>query len=332
MPMSSAISDAEARAIADFVKQGGTVIADLMPGYYDQHGVIRTNSLVKEIFGMANIGMPERASAPLNYQGKVEMKVSHYDPAARPATAVAKAKIGDKDAVFVNSYGKGKAIYMACSATSTFGDWEIMRYTPKNQPASKFLAGIINEVFRSHDIRPLATAPGMPLVQLASRRINDGFLLGVLRDTAVANSLPPTKVKHTFKLDNRYFVYDMLNGKYIGNGNSFDYEFEPCTQALFALLPYQVTGVKCSAEKSGGNVKLTVEVLRKESTAKWSNHIFRVKVFSPDGKENPSFSQLIFADGNRGEMHFKMPLNRPDTGWKAEVQCVLTGTKSTVLW
>ena len=221
---------------------------------------------------------------------------------------------------------------MACSATATFGDWEIMRYTPKNQPASKFLGGIINEVFRNHGIRPLATAPGMPLVQLTSRKINDGFLLGVLRDPAVASALPPTNVKHTIELDNRYFVYDVIKGKHIASGNSFDYGFEPCTQALFALLPYQVTEVKSYAEKSGGKVKITVEACRNESDARWSDHIFQVKVFSPDGKENPSFSQLLFADGNRGVISFKLPLNLPETGWKAEIRCVLTGTKSTVLW
>ncbi|MBE6355702.1 MAG: hypothetical protein E7058_01155 [Lentisphaerae bacterium] len=332
MPMSSALSDAEARAIADFVRNGGTVIADLMPGYYDQHGVRRTNSIVKEIFGMENIGMPERTDIPLDYQDKVKMKISYYDPAARPSTASPLAAVGGKGAVFVNSYGKGKAIYMACSATATFGDWEIMRYTPKNKNSGLFLAGIIKDAFSKHNIRALATAPGMPLVQMISRRINDGFLLGVLRDPAVANSLPQVKKKHTLFLDDNYFIYDVVTRKYLGSGSRFDHEFEPCSQNLFALLPYRVTDIKCQVAKNGGKVKLSVTAGRSDSAAQWCDHIFQVRIFSPDGKENPSFSQLLFAQGNRGEMIFKLPLNMPQTGWKAEVQCVLTGTKSTVLW
>jgi hypothetical protein len=37
LPRSSALSAAEARAIAEFVAQGGTVIADGVPGAYDEH-------------------------------------------------------------------------------------------------------------------------------------------------------------------------------------------------------------------------------------------------------------------------------------------------------
>jgi len=331
MPMSSAISDAEAKAIADFVKNGGTVIADLMPGYYDQHGVKRTNALVKEIFGMENIGIPVRASAPLSGQN-AEMKISHYDPAARPSTAIALAAVGQTPAFFINSYGKGKAIYMACSAPATFGDWEIMRYTPKNIAAGKLLTAIIHNVLSEQNIKALATAPGMPVVHMSSRKIKNGFLLGVLRDPAVANSLPPTEVMHTIRLNDRYFIYDVINRKYLGNSDHFEYKFAPCTQALFALLPYHAAKLEGKIIKTGRNITLNLRADAGCEPEKYTDHLFRVTVYSPDGKENPSFSQLLFADGNQAAMSFDIPLNLPENGWRIEAVCILTGAKYEKLW
>ena len=331
MPMSSAISDAEARAIAEFVKNGGTVIADLMPGYYDQHGVKRTNALVKEIFGMENIGIPVRASAPLSGQN-AEMKISHYDPAARPSTAIALAAVGQTPAFFINSYGKGKAIYMACSAPATFGDWEIMRYTPKNIAAGKLLTEIIHNVLSEQNIKALATAPGMPVVRMSSRKIKNGFLLGVLRDPAVANSLPPTEVMHTIRLNDRYFIYDIINRKYLGNSDHFEYKFAPCTQALFALLPYHAAKLEGKIIKTGRNITLNLRADAGCEPEKYTDHLFRVTVYSPNGKENPSFSQLLFADGNQAAMSFDIPLNLPENGWKIEAVCILTGAKCEKLW
>jgi hypothetical protein len=44
LPCSTVLSDGEVRALAAFVKRGGTLVADLMPGFYDQHGAVRENT------------------------------------------------------------------------------------------------------------------------------------------------------------------------------------------------------------------------------------------------------------------------------------------------
>lgn len=47
------LSDAEAHAIEAFCERGGTVIADYMPGVWDQHGKGRVNGgVLDELFGV----------------------------------------------------------------------------------------------------------------------------------------------------------------------------------------------------------------------------------------------------------------------------------------
>ena len=127
LPAALCLSDAEARQIKDFCKNGGTVIADFMPGLWDQHGKGRAAGGVlddmfgvkhsakmtaKDVFGGtlwsetnqdANYGY--KAYQQLMTKGNASIKdVSGFDKAVR-AMPVAK----------VNSFGKGKAVLMNLS-------------------------------------------------------------------------------------------------------------------------------------------------------------------------------------------------------------------------
>jgi hypothetical protein len=56
LPYTLALSDRSAQRIAKFVRQGGTVLADVLPGLTDERGTPRTNAadgknLVRDLFG-----------------------------------------------------------------------------------------------------------------------------------------------------------------------------------------------------------------------------------------------------------------------------------------
>ena len=50
--MSLALSDLEVKNIRDFVKQGGIVIADALPGVMDNHTKFRENRELADVFGI----------------------------------------------------------------------------------------------------------------------------------------------------------------------------------------------------------------------------------------------------------------------------------------
>jgi len=54
LPACLCLSDAEARRIRDFCRAGGTVIADYLPGVWDQHGRGRGRGALDDLFGVAH--------------------------------------------------------------------------------------------------------------------------------------------------------------------------------------------------------------------------------------------------------------------------------------
>ena len=61
LPACYALSDAEARRIADFARAGGTVIADFACGLFDPHGRGRPRGALDDLFGVAHDGGETRA-------------------------------------------------------------------------------------------------------------------------------------------------------------------------------------------------------------------------------------------------------------------------------
>jgi hypothetical protein len=60
LPAVYALSDVEARRIADFARSGGTVIADFACGLFDQHGRGRPRGALDELFGVRHDGEETR--------------------------------------------------------------------------------------------------------------------------------------------------------------------------------------------------------------------------------------------------------------------------------
>jgi hypothetical protein len=60
LPAAYALSDIEARRIADFAASGGTVIADFAAGLFDQHGRGRSRGALDDLFGVRHDGTETR--------------------------------------------------------------------------------------------------------------------------------------------------------------------------------------------------------------------------------------------------------------------------------
>jgi hypothetical protein len=121
LPACLCLSDAEARRIQDFCRAGGTVIADYMPGLWDQHGKGRSGGgALDEMFGVAH--KPSLRAADVfggqlwcevnqdnNFSWKTyESFLTNGNTCVKDPTGFNKA-VRDMPTVSTNRYGKGTA-------------------------------------------------------------------------------------------------------------------------------------------------------------------------------------------------------------------------------
>ncbi len=59
--MSLALSDQEVKNIQDFVKQGGILIADALPGVMDNHTKFRSKRALADVFGIKARSLPGKS-------------------------------------------------------------------------------------------------------------------------------------------------------------------------------------------------------------------------------------------------------------------------------
>lgn len=127
LPATYCLSDAEANRIRNFVKQGGTVIADFLPGVFDQHGRGRTDDgALSDLFGVqhsASLKATDIFSDRLWVETDQDANFSYssYEELMSKGNTGIRHPKGFTQAVrnigtsFSRSFGSGKAVLMNLS-------------------------------------------------------------------------------------------------------------------------------------------------------------------------------------------------------------------------
>lgn len=125
LPACYALSDVEARRIAEFCERGGLVVADFACGLFDQHGKGRTRGALDDLFGVSHGGDLTKADF---FGGKLWVETNQdaafgydryrrlFDSAACPLEgdfAVAEHRLGKTR--HVRKVGRGTAVYLNLS-------------------------------------------------------------------------------------------------------------------------------------------------------------------------------------------------------------------------
>jgi hypothetical protein len=127
LPACLCLSDAEARRIREFCRRGGTVIADYLPGLWDQHGKgRRSGGVLDDMFGVKHdAGMRARdifgtrlwcetdQDANFNYKTYDQLLTRRMD-CIRDASGFNKA-VRDMNVCRVRKFGRGTAVLMNLS-------------------------------------------------------------------------------------------------------------------------------------------------------------------------------------------------------------------------
>ena len=126
LPHSTALSNREAAAIRRFLEDGGVLLADALPGLFDEHVAWRETGALDGLFGLAAAPPRARLAATARHKGPVRATangtalglrgelsgIEALEPALRAKEGRPLLSVGDTPLAIVNRVGKGRAVYL----------------------------------------------------------------------------------------------------------------------------------------------------------------------------------------------------------------------------
>ncbi len=115
--------------------------------------------------------------------------------------------------------------------------------------------------------------------------------------------------------------------KYHGQNDTLATTLAPGETALYASLPYRVTGLEVQGPEratAGANVELRCAV--RGDGQPLGDHVFHVELRDPAGRTVPHYSQNVLAPAGRCALQIPLALNEAPGAWSVRVCDVLTGT------
>lgn len=340
LPLSSALSETEINNLEKFVGNGGTVIADFLPGEWTRHGRKRDNYPLEKLFGIKTTEPEIKVNSGIfQWNGETDsvVEVNTIQTGLELTTGKSLAVIKDNKqkeypAIIVNKYGKGNTVLLCGDILSSFGNWKEMKYTQKRKPATEKLITELKELFSLSGIKAdswLQDKDGnpIPLSSIYRRNVGKIRLFAVIRE----NTGNLDKKEKTFlPLDSKYYVYKVLFDKpsFLGYTDKVEFETSPTTQTLLAVIPYKVTGIsfnkKPEAVKPGQCVEFSIS-LKTNPAGEGDKHVVCVKVIAPDGKERKEYEKVLSRESGKTSFFIPFALNDPKGAWTIKALDVATG-------
>jgi hypothetical protein len=307
-----ALSDRSAAAVAAWVKAGGVLVTDDKTGLFDEHGRGRTTPILAAL----TAGKPEQTSPPFDVFACERGKVVLAKPFS--LNQYARERLLGAERVAAAKATVGRMTYLAGLAA------RIPVLDQTGRPAHAV------EVFQFTD------GPARYIALLRNPG-NDGRLARALRDVATQCFPDPIQVTVQFSpkprspgtpVDDAPEVYNVRAGTHLGQVTSDTTTLEPWSPAVYALLPYRVSGVEISAPAKArrGEIVPVRLAIRRDGAGTVGHHVLRVDVFGPDGALRTFYSRNLDADAGRAEMTIPFALNDAPGSWRLRVRDVATGT------
>ncbi len=305
LPMSVALSDKEVAAIREFVRQGGTVIADALPGVMDEHCAFREARALADVFGIAPAKSNREAVVAMN--GEPEVKL---------AGAKALRTEAGQPQLIENRFGQGRA-YLLNYFLHRYAEDKLER---KQGPTLEKLKQVMTAA---------ALNPAVKLTSLAGERVADcesylfNFgstkLLGLVPDK---DKPAPQRLRVAFEKQGT--LYDVRQQRYLGTGSSFEIEVEPAVPRLLALVENRISGLTLQAApraKLGERVTLQFRL----PSAPQLNSVAVVKVTSPAGREMHYYGGNQEITKGTGSLSFRTARNDAAGTWRVSVTETISG-------
>jgi len=363
LPVAYGISPQAAKAMRDFVKRGGTLIADYRPGIYDHHArpydAKSGKGTLDDLFGI-------RASLPIETDQVKQTKIEgtlgdqaitaftnpNRETIAGTGITLSGAKAlgmaGDHPVCIVNMVGKGRAILLnfalwsimnARTETPNLGGQANVEETPHH--VSLLLSELLKSAGaeRTYKLAPYKNPAKHEFVgNLEVQRWQNGDyeIVSFFRQTGIREVSGRWAHVHFNKPFDREpkhrFVYDIRNKVSVGQqfeGWNWVHDIVPARAGF-----YVVMAEKCHApelELPDAVVRGTV-VRGKLSVPKAGGlHAIKIRVRGPDNTPANAFDQTIICDDKPQPLVLPIAFNDPQGTWTVQATDVFTDETEQVL-
>jgi hypothetical protein len=290
LPGTNSLSDAEASTIREFVRDGGVVVADVRPGIRFPNGNLRAHPALDDIFGVTTDSEVSEVQVRGTLAGRaladgipiMDFGTALADPRVKPNTSRTFGSIGKVPVLMVNSFGNGRAVLFNASfasyATYRMEGGEIWQPWYEVIKAVLYLAGIQGEFNVTSDGKK---TPGLGISPF---RLGEGYLVGIA-DLGCGDFVGDRR-PFEFFLPEKMHIYEVRSGRYLGRSNTLRDELPQNGHRAYALMPYEVTGVKISTDRiivnHGDTISLNLDVLSAGGFR--GVHVVRLEAVDPEGR------------------------------------------------
>ncbi|MHB8899574.1 MAG: beta-galactosidase [Thermoguttaceae bacterium] len=323
LPFTVAMSRPLVEKLQAYVEQGGILVGDLRCLRTDEHGTpLEDPTPLVQLFGVErgegkmNYGRTKVAFAAaaegIDLRGSEVELYGRESVSAQGAQALA-AHASGEPAVFVCRMGRGLSVYLNFCL-------------PPYDPVTRQLVGQITHLAGvTAGVVVESTTGGQPPRCYERNSFSRGPIAvhTLIRDHRRCEDTNPVRLRFA----RPGHVYQVRGGKYEGRVDSLVTTLAPGETAVYAVLPYRVTGLEMqSAERAaaGSQVEMQLEVHGDDGPP--GDHVLHVELCGPDGQVVPHYTQNVLAAGGKAAVRVPLALNDQAGSWTIRACDVLSGT------
>ena len=299
LPSSQALTGKEAEAIRAFVRAGGLLVADFMPGTFDANGTRLPKSQLADVFGDAK-----------------ELEVRKHGRGHAVLTgSTLKGYTGRRAA---GDAGHRRGLVRLIAKLAGVKPW------CRVEDAAGLSRGDTEiTVFKHGDTRLLGLLrdPGVRAVIATT-----GGAWTVQRDAGRAFAAAETVVR----LPKAYHVYDARRHDYLGLTDTLSTGLVKARAKVFGLLPCKLErlGLQLSSTRPKQGDMLTITATVGPKAARTCGLGVRLTVTGPDGKEVEHYARTLVMTGGKLTTRIGLALDEPTGPYTVTAEEVISGLRS----
>jgi len=306
-----AIGPKEAAAIEAFVRDGGTLIADVRPGIFDGHCKPLLTGCLDRVFGIRAVERAAAATgrATLEFGGaKVSFDGARCDPTVQPVRAKALGSCGGKPLLLVNQFGKGRAILLNFVMVS----FPKLDDDAAPESAAELLAAIFAEAGVKPEIRTRTAGKRTRNLETIQWQNGQVRIVALFRQAGEDEDV-------VVEFDRPLHVVDLRWGKRSGATRSFPTRLLGSRPTFLVLSPRKLGALEARLEpasaKPGQVVRLRLRVADAQGL-----HPVKVEAKTPAGEPAEWFRRVAMVGSQWAEVPLPLAFNDPEGSWAIEAR------------
>jgi len=319
------LSDADVKALTEYVRNGGSLISDVPPASCNELGVPRETPPLDGLFGITRdekklprgIVPLRRASVHLNtMHNGTRVRFEHSESNSPVDTHVVEGvcvaagaralgeSVDDIPVFITKKTGRGQTILLNMTFDEYYGSDAVL-YTPLGADCevhrtlvwpvtgARFAGDVLRSVGALPQVRVLGpdTMPLRDIRETLHRNGNDLLL-------AIACMPSQGKTPATVTLPGEFHVVDLRTGEYLGQRNRIPIEVGPATAHVYSLLKHPPQAPTLTVVRPRLSAASTVKLRVHLPATGRETAVVRIVATGPEGKEVPWLTRTLIFKGN----------------------------------